>query len=63
MAAHLTRVLGRSLPRPLVFDPEFDLTTDAAMRWHAAVQLIHTEVFHAGSLIQRGQASGRWRSW
>ncbi|MCV7230841.1 AraC family transcriptional regulator [Mycolicibacterium komossense] len=58
MAAHLTRILGRSLARPLVFDPEFDLTTDAAMRWHAAVQLIHTEVFHAGSLIQRGQGIG-----
>lgn len=58
MAAHLTRLLGRSLNRPLVFDPEFDLSTEAAMRWHAAVQLIHTEVFHEGSLVQRGQGIG-----
>ena len=28
------------------------------MRWHAAVQLIHTEVFHPGSLIQRGHGIG-----
>ena len=58
MAAHLTRLLGRSLNRPLVFEPEFDMSTEAAMRWHAAVQLIHTEVFHEGSLIQRGQGIG-----
>lgn len=56
--AHLTRLLGRALDRPLVFDPEFDMATEAAMRWHAAVQLIHTEVFHEGSLIQRGQGIG-----
>ncbi|GAA2809527.1 AraC family transcriptional regulator [Mycobacterium crocinum] len=58
MAAHLTRLLGRSLKRPLVFEPEFDMATEAAMRWHTAVQLIHTEVFHEGSLIQRGQGIG-----
>jgi AraC-like DNA-binding protein len=56
--AHLTRLLGRSLTKPLQFEPEFDLTTEAAMRWHTAVQLIHTEVFHPGSLIQRGQGIG-----
>lgn len=58
MAAHLTRLLGRRLRRPLEFDPEFDMTTEAAMRWHTAVQLIHTEVFHPGSLVQRGQGIG-----
>lgn len=58
MAAYLTHVLGRSLNHPLAFEPQFDLTTEAAMRWHAAVQLIHTEVFHAGSLVQRGQGIG-----
>ena len=58
MVAYLTRVMGRSLPHPLAFEPEFDLTTEAAMRWHAAVQLIHTEVFHAGSLVRRGQGIG-----
>ncbi|WP_396902838.1 AraC family transcriptional regulator [Mycolicibacterium sp.] len=58
MVAHLTRLLGHSLKRPLEFEPEFDLATDAAMRWHAAVQLIHSEVFHPGSLVQRGQGIG-----
>lgn len=55
---HLTRLLGASLPRPVVFDPAMDLTTDAAMRWHAAIQLLHTEVYYAGSLVQRGQGIG-----
>ncbi len=58
MIAHLTRLLGRSLTKPLEFEPEFDLATEAAMRWHTAVQLIHSEVFHPGSLIQRGQGIG-----
>ncbi|MBS1696577.1 MAG: AraC family transcriptional regulator [Actinobacteria bacterium] len=54
LVEYLTRMRGRRLTRPLVFHPDFDLTTDAAMRWHAAVQLLHTEVYHAGSLVQRG---------
>lgn len=58
MATYLTRLLGRRLQHPLAFEPEFDLTTEAAMRWHAAVQLIHTEVFHAGSLVQGGHGIG-----
>lgn len=58
MAAYLTRVIGRSLAHPLAFEPAFDLTSEAAMRWHAAVQLIHTEVFHTGSLVGRGQGIG-----
>ncbi|BBX63106.1 transcriptional regulator [Mycobacterium saskatchewanense] len=58
MAAHLTRLLGRSLNKPLEFEPDFDLASEAAMRWHTAVQLIHSEVFHPGSLIQRGQGIG-----
>ncbi len=58
MIAHVTRLIGRNLGRPLVFEPEFDLATEAAMRWHTAVQLVHTEVYHAGSLIQKGWAIG-----
>lgn len=58
MSAHVTRLIGRNLLLPLVFEPEFDLATEAAMRWHAAVQLVHTEVYHAGSLIQKGRAIG-----
>jgi AraC-like DNA-binding protein len=54
LVEYLTRLRGRRLSRPLVFHPEFDLTTDVAMRWHAAVQLLHTEVYQAGSLVQRG---------
>ncbi len=41
-----------------MFEPEFDLTSEAAMRWHAAIQLIHTEVFHNESLVRRGQGIG-----
>ncbi|ANE81105.1 AraC family transcriptional regulator [Mycobacterium adipatum] len=58
MAAYLTRVIGRRLAHALAFEPQFDLTSEAAMRWHAAVQLIHTEVFHPGSLVGRGQGIG-----
>lgn len=58
MTAYLTRIVGRSLQHPLAFEPEFDLTSEAAMRWHAAVQLVHAEVFHPGSLVGRGQGIG-----
>ena len=55
---HLTRMLGASLSHPIVFAPELDLTTDAAMRWTGAIQLLHTEVFYPGSLVARGQGIG-----
>ena len=55
MDAHVTRLIGRNMAKPLVFDPEFDLATEAAMRWNVAVQLIHTEVYHQGSLVARGR--------
>jgi len=58
LVRYLTRVLGRSLGRPVVFEPELDLTAEAATRWHGAVQLLHTEVFYPGSLVQRGQGIG-----
>lgn len=54
MLEYLIRLRGRRLSGPLVFHPEFDLTSDVAVRWHAAVQLLHTEVYHSGSLVQRG---------
>lgn len=56
---HLTRMLGAGLTRPLVFEPEMDLTTDAAMRWSGAIHLLHTEVFYADSLVHRGQGIGQ----
>ncbi|MBW0116771.1 AraC family transcriptional regulator [Pseudonocardia abyssalis] len=52
---HLTRLLGGSLSRPIAFTPGMDLTTDAAMRWNGAIQLLHTEVYYPGSLVHRGQ--------
>lgn len=58
MTALVTRLLGRNLGRPLVFTPDFDLATEAAMRWNAAVQLVHTEVYHQGSLVQSGRGIG-----
>lgn len=58
MTALVTRLLGRNLSRPLVFAPDFDLATEAAMRWNAAVQLVHTEVYHRGSLVQSGRGIG-----
>ncbi|MGB5151728.1 MAG: AraC family transcriptional regulator [Mycobacterium sp.] len=58
MTAHVTRLIGRNMVKPLVFDPEFDLATEAAMRWNAAVQLVHTEVYHSGSLMQHGRGIG-----
>jgi AraC-like DNA-binding protein len=58
LARHLTRMLGGSLSQPVVFEPEMDLTTDAAMRWTGAIQLLHTEVLHEGSLVARGQGIG-----
>ncbi|MDN5856999.1 MAG: AraC family transcriptional regulator [Pseudonocardia sp.] len=58
LAAHLTRLIGRALPHPIAFEPAFDLAAEAAMRWNTAVQLLHAEVFYAGSLVQRGQGIG-----
>lgn len=56
--ALLARLLGRTLPSKIIFEPAFDLTSEAAMRWSSAVQLMHTEVYYPGSLIQRGEGIG-----
>lgn len=58
LTAHLTRLLGRRLPHPIRFHHEFDLTSEPAMRWNTAVQLLHAEVFYPQSLVQRGQGIG-----
>lgn len=55
---YLTRLVGHGLERPLVFEAELDLTTDAAMRWHGAIQLLHTEVYYRDSLLHRGLGIG-----
>jgi AraC-like DNA-binding protein len=55
---YLTRLTGRMMTHRLAFSPSFDLANDAATRWHGAIQLLHTEVFHAGSLVQKGIGFG-----
>jgi AraC-like DNA-binding protein len=52
------RASGRTPAGPLLFEPELNLTTDAAMRWHGAIQLLHTEVYYGGSLVQQGLGIG-----
>lgn len=58
LSAHLTRLLARSLPHPIAFEPAFDLASEAAMRWNTAVQLLHAEVYYQDSLVQHGQGIG-----
>lgn len=55
---YLTRLTGRMMTHRLDFSPSFDLANDAATRWHGAMQLLHTEVFHAGSLVHKGIGIG-----
>ncbi|GAB3197590.1 hypothetical protein GCM10027062_09580 [Nocardioides hungaricus] len=50
----LSRLLGRQLREPLVFDAVGDLTTDEAARWHGALQIFSNEVMSPRSLIQQG---------
>lgn len=54
----LSRMLGRSIDQPVCFDPLFDLTTDEAVRWHGAIQLLSSEVMTSRSLIQQGLGGG-----
>lgn len=58
LARYLTRLTGRMLDQRLRFAPDLDLTTDAAMRWHGAIQLLHTEVYYSGSLVHDGLGIG-----
>jgi AraC-like DNA-binding protein len=55
---YLTRLSGRMMTHKLAFTRSFDLASDAATRWHGAIQLLHTEVFYAGSLVQDGIGIG-----
>lgn len=50
----LSRMLGRSLERPIAFERTVDLMTDEAVRWHSALQLLSSEVISQESLIQHG---------
>lgn len=55
---YLTRFSGRTMSQQLRFEPALDLTSDAATRWHGAVQLLHTEVYYEGSLVHGGIGIG-----
>jgi AraC-like DNA-binding protein len=50
----LSRLLGRRLTEPIRFAPMSDLTTDAAARWHGALQILSNEVLSSSSLVQQG---------
>jgi AraC-like DNA-binding protein len=54
----LSRMLGRSVDHPVIFEPLLDLTADEAVRWHGAIQLLSSEVMTSGSLIQKGVGGG-----
>lgn len=54
----LSRMLGKSLSAPVVFERVGDLTTDAASRWTSALNILSAEVMAAGSLIQQGTGAG-----
>ncbi|CAN5698185.1 AraC family transcriptional regulator [soil metagenome] len=58
MERQLSRMLGRRLPEPIVFDHVGDLTTDTAARWHGALQILSNEVLSPGSLTQQGFGAG-----
>ena len=56
---HLSRLLGRTLDRPLRFDPGFDLSSSAASRWNFAVQMLHAELLDPSSLLHDGVGVGQ----
>lgn len=58
MERQLSRMLGRSLDLPIVFERVGDLTTDAASRWTSALNILSAEVMAPGSLIQQGTGAG-----
>jgi len=54
----LARMLGHGVDKPVVFAPMMDMTTDPAVRWHGAIQLLSSEVMTPSSLIQQGIGGG-----
>ncbi|MFC7752485.1 AraC family transcriptional regulator [Tsukamurella soli] len=57
MERQLSRMLGRALAAPIVFEPIGDLTVDAAVRWHGAIQILSSEVLSPGSLLRQGSGT------
>lgn len=58
LASHLSRLLGRTLERPIEFAPGFDLSTGSASRWNFAVQLLHAELYENDSLLHQAAGVG-----
>ncbi|MHB8294711.1 MAG: AraC family transcriptional regulator [Acidimicrobiales bacterium] len=59
LAVHLSRLLGRSLDHPLVFDLELDLAAGTSSRWNFAIQMLHAELLDPGSLLHQGVGIGQ----
>ena len=59
LLAHLSRLVGRSLDRPLVFDPELHLDVEAVARWNVALGILEAELSEDSSLLQRGIGSAQ----
>lgn len=58
LETQLSRLLARSCDRPVRFEPTMDLTSEPAVRWHGAIQLLSSEVMTENSLIQKGIGGG-----
>lgn len=56
---HLSRLLGRTLDRPLGFEPVFDLSLPSSSRWNFAVQMLHAELFDRDTLLHQGVGLGQ----
>lgn len=56
---HLSRLLGRMLERPLVFEPAFDLSLPGSSRWNFGVQMLHAELHDRDTLLHRGVGLGQ----
>jgi AraC-like DNA-binding protein len=59
LQVHLSRLIGRTLDRPLEFDPRFDISSGSASRWNFAVQMLHAELFEPDSLLLQGIGQGQ----
>lgn len=58
LETHLSRLLGRTIDRPIEFDSGFDLSTGPASRWNFAVQMLHGELYETGSLLHQSAGVG-----
>jgi AraC-like DNA-binding protein len=59
LVVHLSRLLGRALDRPLVFDPVLHLGGSAATRWKLAVEILEGELSERTSLLRCGIGSSQ----